>query len=378
MSLKYCRYCLVCVFLSQAGFAYAADWQENLESQFDIVETFDQLQDWGGGSYSRGRNLSQDNMPKKLDGSLTIWNMFDYWSTESSTNNWIADHGSQNVWRESGKSLIMDMNQNTSANKGPARFGTYFGGNTSSSIDPYSTNGVVNSGYKEDAYVFQMVKFKPNGFPKSTDGVTNKYYSYYKWWVLSTGNTAANVCVEGRSDCTYGASNAHTMLYIGDGTNSLQQYKLEYYNDAEWPDFPSNFQMWKPYHTIGTLDTYIDSEQWFGLEVHVHMGTPGQTDGYQEQWIYDNNGTVHYLGKSQDMIMMTAGYDWGFNYFFQGGNISFQSDVESQGLDVSYYVDDIIIDSERIGPTYFQLLDGNFTKKFDITDVQATPGKWVQ
>ncbi len=327
-------------------------WQKTLENNFDIVETFDQLQDWRGGNYRKGRNLNPANMPIKTDGTISIWNMFDYWSTDVPTNDFIKNHGTENVWRGTGKSLIMSMGNNGS---GINRFGTYFGGDESSTINPYNTSGSVSSGYKNDVYIFQMIKFLPNVFPKKDDG-TNAYYSYFKWWVISTGNTAANICTEGRDDCTYGASNAHTMLYNGSATNSLQQFKLSCYNDADWFDFPEKFQMWKPSNTIGTLDHYIDNEQWFALEIHVHMGTPGQYDAYQEQWIYNNDGQSYYVGKSQNMIMMTSGYDWGLNYFFQGGNISYLNLLDPQGLSPNYYIDDLILDNERIGEKYFLLI----------------------
>ena len=374
--MKNCTIIFFTLFLIVSD-GYAA-WQDTLAQHFDIVETFDELQDWRGGDYTRGRNLDPDNMPENLDGSPSIWDSFDYWPTEPPVNDWIADHGSSNTWRGTGKSLIMDMDQNIDANKGPARLGCYFGNYTYGGVNPFSSSGTVESGYR-DVYIFAMIKFHSNGFPELADGVTNKYYSYYKWHVLATGMTSAGVCVEGRDDCTYGASNAHTMLYIGDATNLGQQYKLEYYNDALWPDFPAEFQMWKPLNTIGILDGYISDEKWFGLEVHVHMGTPGQYDGYQEQWIYDEDGSVQYVGKSQNMIMMTAGRDWGFNYFFQGGNISFQTDVESQGLDPSYYFDDFIMDAQRIGPTYFALLNNNEPPPppDEDTTAPASPGNLI-
>ncbi|BCO07679.1 hypothetical protein GF1_00550 [Desulfolithobacter dissulfuricans] len=373
MNLRWTCSCFVCFgVLLVPNLSLSADWQQALEAQFDIVETFDQLQDWRGGNYTRGRNLDQANMPKKLDGSISIWNMFDYWPTEPSPNDWIAHHSDADVWRATGKSLRMTMWGTT----GPGRLGAYFGGSSVGSIDPYSTSGVVTSGYQQDVYLFEMIKFEPNAFPKDADG-NYAYYAYFKWFVLSTGNTAANVCVEGRDDCTYGASNVHTMLYrnVDD-----QQFKLEYYNDANWPDFPADFQMWKPLNNIGNLKEYIENERWFGLEVHVHMGTPGQYDGYQEYWIYDDTGTEHYVGKSQGMIMMTAApghEDWGFNYFFQGGNISYGSVADEQGLDVSFFVDDIIIDDQRIGPAYFQLLSGNAVNSMNVTDVEPSPGIWL-
>lgn len=344
-----------------------AGWQEDLEAQFDVVETFDNLQDWplsSGVIPSRGRNTSSDNMPKKIDNSASQWDMFDWWPTVSPNSDWIKNHGSNYVWRGVGKSLIMDMNQNTDVNKGPSRFGNYFGTLVSDGVSGASSSGIETSGYRSDVYLFQMVKFATNAFPK--DDGDNLYYSYWKWGTVSTGNTAANVCIEGRDDCTYGASNAHFMLFNGTSTASQNLYKLEYYSDADsdgvavWNalNLPTDgFQMWKPTYTERSIDYYIDRDSWFGLEIHVHRGTAGVADGYQEYWLYDADGTAHYVGRVQeDYMMVPAERDWGFNYFFQGGNISFQNLVEEQNLDVSYFVDDIILDDNRIGPAYFTMM----------------------
>lgn len=341
-----------------------ADWQSTLEAAgFDIVETFDQLQDWQP-AYARGTISDQTNMPKKLDGSPSIWNAYSYWPTVASPSAWIKDHGAANVWQGTGKSMIFDMEMNdTTANLGPGRLKTYFGSDTADQISPYTNSGIEESGYRGDVYIFEMIKLPSDMFPK-TDGV-NKYYSYFKFHVLATGKTNVDDCTEGRADCEYGASNIHTLFFTGSSYDNKQRFKLEYYSDADWADLNlpvDGFQMWKPTTSVANLDGYIDSEAWFGLEVHVHRGDPGVANGYQEYWLYDSNGTEHYVGRvPADYMMMTASHDWGFNYFFQGGNISFQTDVVAQSLTTTYYVDDIIINDTRIGPTYFGLLGKSAT-----------------
>jgi len=332
-------------------------WQLALEQHFDIVETFDQLQDWNP-AYSRGTITDQNKMPKKIDGTLSIWKGYSYWPTVASPSAWIKNHGTSNVWSGTGKSLILDMDQNdTNANLGPSRLKTYFGGPTADSISPYSSAGIEESGYRGDVYIFEMIKLPTNIFPaqeiSNSYGTRNKYYSYFKFHVLATGKTNISDCTEGRPDCEYGASNIHTMLT--NSNSGYQHFKLGYYSDADWVDLNlpvDGFQKWSPENNESFLDSRLGT--WFGLEVHVHRGDPGVANGFQEYWLYDSNGTEYYVGRvPADYSMMTANHNWGFNYFFQGGNISFQTDVVAQGLNTTYFIDDIILDNNRIGPTYF-------------------------
>ena len=81
-----------------------ADWRDTLRSNFDIVETFDTLQDWTvDGVY--GYSTSSSTLPKESNGDSSIFDFFSYWSHTTSSYDWIADHGASNVWQGTGKSL---------------------------------------------------------------------------------------------------------------------------------------------------------------------------------------------------------------------------------------------------------------------------------
>ncbi|EKD58454.1 MAG: hypothetical protein ACD_56C00119G0001, partial [uncultured bacterium] len=72
---------LLSIFFMLPNFA-KADWQQTLESNFDIVETFDNLQDWSAnGLFPSGTGSAtvydHSLLPKKLDGSDGQW---DYWN----------------------------------------------------------------------------------------------------------------------------------------------------------------------------------------------------------------------------------------------------------------------------------------------------------
>lgn len=371
------RLLLIALLLSIPAMSLGA-WQDELEAQFDIAESFDELDDWLP-SYSRGTVTDQSRMPvKTADGSPSIWNAYSYWPTDQTTDYWIKNHGAANVWGGTGKSMILDMDQDDStSNLGPGRLKTYFGSNTADQISPYTNSGIVESGYRDDVYIFTMVKIPATNFSKTEEDYD--YFSFFKFQVLATGKTNVSDCTEGRSDCEYGASNIHTMLTTGATYDDKLRLKLEYYSDAYtdgdgsgvWdalnlPDQGSSwFQKYVPAASntaADVLQTSTENGEWFGLETHVHRGTPGATNGYQEYWLYDDVGSIHYVGRvPSDYMMVPTERDWGFNYFFQGGNISFQSTVDSEGLTTTYYVDDIVIDNDRIGPTYFSMLAGDGT-----------------
>ena len=393
--------CIVALIALLVAGSANADWQSDLEAQFDIVETFDGLSDWPfsyGFAFGIGADSTVSHQPQKIGGAVSIWDSFDYQAYPDPTADFIKDHGAANVWRGSGKSLKMDMDQDSAtANVGPSRLRAYIGGATGGSIDAYAAAGAANSGYTADVYVFEMIKIPSNIFPRT--GETYDYFSYFKWFVFATGKTGVNdcdtyPCVETeRTRCEYGVSNAHTMLTVN--TTGKPHFKLEYYSDADkytdqgycnytgWATLllpqqggvGDDFQIWIPTNAESDLTNYIPD--WFGLETHIHRGTPGVSDGYQEYWLYSSTGVVAYVGRvPTDYMMVPDGEALGFNYFFQGGNISYQPAVDSQGLDVSYYVDDIIIDNARIGPTYFGMVSGAQNHRAGGAPSGGNPSGW--
>ena len=67
--------------LLHAGEGKAASWQDELQSRFDVVDTFDELQDWTpGGQWFSGAGCdscaSNSGLPKKIDGSGSIWGIW--------------------------------------------------------------------------------------------------------------------------------------------------------------------------------------------------------------------------------------------------------------------------------------------------------------
>ena len=364
---------MIC-FIPNTGFTA---WQDDLEAKFDIVETFDQLQDWRGRDNLRGYDVNKEKMPVKLDGSASMWDVYDDWSNANPAADWIKNHGSGNTWNGSGKSLRMDLSQDVNAGKlGPSRFGLYFGSDTPGVANAYATSGLSNSGYN-DIYYFFMVKFPSNAFPTENGDIwpndTYKWWGYHKFTTMSTAFTDIEHIngAAGREDTgcrwEYGCG-FYLMGWIPCGTrcagvnaNAITHTGLDYVADY-----------FGAYHTQLHRDGNLKSNEageffsqqesqgkWFGLEYHLTRGTPGKLDGTVEIWAYDENGNAHHIYSKDTLMFVQAGTDFSFNKFFFGGNLFYHEDIKLQNLDTTYYIDDFIIDNRRIGPTYFQLLAGH-------------------
>jgi len=146
-----------------------ATWQETLEGYFDIVDTFDELQDWTGSKRSTvdGYSYDPNDIPKKLDGSASNWDLYAYWSTNEPTDNWIGYHGAEYTWGGKGKSLVLQHpdpydTERNAVKIYPDRMGMYLG------------TGSPKSGYKK-LHIFFMVKFHQGYFPMTSDTDFPKY-----------------------------------------------------------------------------------------------------------------------------------------------------------------------------------------------------------
>ncbi len=344
-------------------------WQKTLENIFEIVETFDQLQDWKGINNLHGYDNVKTNMPKKIDGTDSIWDMYDDWSYKDSIDDWIKDHGPLNVWKGSGKSLRMDLSQDGQLIKvGPSRFGLYFGSNKIGEINAYATSGLENSGHK-DIYYFYMVKIPNNMFPTSNGGDwtndTYKWWSYHKFATMSAGFTNSNT-VSGAGGCRweYGCSYVLTGLNMcGSVCPTEYSSTVALSHSVRIADSNNPIQTWIQKDVVvkdgfgqNHLNVAASQNKWIGIEFHISSGTAGNHNGRIEAWVYNEDGTSFQVTNRSELRIMQAGTDIAYNKFFFGGNISYQKDVDIQELDVTYYVDDFIINKQRIGPTYFQLL----------------------
>lgn len=428
--------------------AHAETWQQTLKSKFDIVDTFDELQDWDGNQrvdYTYGTTYA----PKKLDGTASMWTYFtpsqkalEYTSpsglfvkgdiitgnvsgatgvverlvTENGKTylqlkspftktftvdeiirnqvgvsakfialpKWIGNHGADYVWGGTGKSLIINYNDFSGgiAGFGTPRLGTFWG------------DGVTGkSGYKK-AHLFMMVKFRPGFFAKNADG-TYKYIGVLKFFDMCSGFTAVNTWGTSAElaisngtpqvNSEYGAN--FTVFNIDGGGSSylnriyLRENGLVAYlgTDGKWGyRTPSYIDMGGRNISDGTtldLNSYYENADWFGLEVAMDIGTPDQADGTIDFWIYDKNGVEkgHFVRAGNNKLVH---FDHYFNKITLGGNrICNDYGRCPADEDNRYYVDDVIINKDRIGPTYFKLLAGIPVPPKAPLNVQGAPAK---
>lgn len=419
----------------------SADWQSDLEGQFDIVETFDQLQDWNGMKTEASYGL-QDR-PKLLDGSYsTLWYgftndriIFAYLQLSGSLNSgdvitfqpsgarmtfqriysengknyiqgsslvgqftendtfstmqgasgdvseipkWIGNHGAQYTLGE--KSLAINYYDFSGGYSGfgPSRLSAFFG------------DGVTGkSGYKK-INIFFMMKFHPGFFKMNPSNPSQYgYVGTLKAFEIMSGMTDVDywgttdeynsICdnTQGGGDCgpsPGGASckneyglNADIFNLKGGGLSHPDRlFFLDIANNAADRDvcytydraiYSGEFGIDIRNGEEGTIDDFYANNLWFGVEIEIERGTVDASDGYMNFYIYDSSGneTAHISFSNIDKMNF---FDHYYNKFVFGGNrICDGYGTCDPNEDDRYYVDDLIIDDQRIGPTYFNLLN---------------------
>jgi len=334
---------------------HSATWQEILESQFDIVETFDQLQDWSGEPDTGGMITDPEEMPKKLDNSSSIWQSYasgpGSWKAQ-----WIGDHGAEYNWR-SEKSLCMnygtlycEMDDEPLKGYGPDRLGTYFG------------DGTPQSGYR-DIYVFFMMKIREGWFwnkpPPNDDEFS--FPPAVKIFDINSGFTG--IAMWGNTAC---ASNVQTEYGTSFSIWNISAYGTEVFlrEGLSVDEYDSVNECYKYYKVRDgnkqedtNLENSYNNGEWFGVEIHLNLGSIGEPDGDMEVWTYDENGAQIGFEDELNVTMQTL-LNYNYNRFAFGGNYQC-TDPSQLGIitETRFYIDDFIVDDQRIGPSYFALLN---------------------
>ena len=271
--------CFIVIVFDRAGLTEGAGFfgpqssEKHQEWGFDFVETFDGLQDWRGTQ--SGSVTDQSDMPKLSSGSQSAWGWYSYWGNMPTGHTWIANHGSDKVWGETGKSLCIDLDDEVQG-KGPSRFGLYFG------------DGSPTSGY-EEIYIFYMVKIQKNQWPTSiSDSKVGSYsessfpnYAYFASWKFGTMNMGmSGVHNYGGSSTTY--SPYHIIPHIKPSGGKLC-LKLEPYGVDNFSGDDS-------------IENYI-GDKWFGVEFQLSAPIFLLTEDLEL-----TEGAETYSVKSGDMV----------------------------------------------------------------------------
>lgn len=348
---------LTLLFTIAISFSYAeADWQTKLEENFDIVETFDQLQDWTG---TGNGNVSgnPDDMPKKLDGTPSIWQYYSFYG-DSYDQKWIGNHGSNNVWKGKGKSLNIDYNcaQGQAVDGGPSRLGFKIGDSPS-------------DGYPDEVHVFFMTRIDKDFFIVNDDN-TFRWFNFLKILEVASGFKSVE---------SFGTDAEHNWLASkGAGANVLATYGLnaQVFNYQIRGGNTSNLVIRETVLVPNTNIQYGSSifdyvgvvianqvlnSAWFGLEYRIKMSKPhGAYNGECEIWLYDPSGNEigHHLRTGYlNFKDGNTVFNHSWNKFVIGGNRECAPVYnEAFGQIDNLYIDDIVINGSRIGQKYFSLL----------------------
>ena len=268
-------------------------------------------------------------MPKLENGDNSAWNYFSAWDDEIPSQNWIGAHGDNRVWRGS-KSLCIDIG----GSKGPSRFGL-----------------MMEDGY-EDFYLFFMVNIPKNEWPTSCEGGScqngsmgtyTKGENYIWWSSWKFGNFDMNcshpVCSDkGYSEIFYFTPHIRPYNYPPTDGLTIKVHSKLHVEDRYATDAGIN------------LNGYVGD--WFGIEYHIlQQGT--QT--LMEIWIYDKFGNATKIMKPYNWQAPDDAVGKKWNRWFFGGN---NSNTYKWGptMQSDYYVDDFILDDQRIGPQYFDII----------------------
>lgn len=371
MSYKLCtKFCITLLFTFYlCSPVLGQNWQNILENNFDIVETFDQLQNWHGET---GYIYEINKMPKHLDSSNSIW---EYYSNDTPyKDDWIKNHqeytwtngNAENGYEYKGntyhKSLCINYNNFVGGidGYGPSRLGTFFGNGASS-----------KSGYNK-IHVFFMTKFRPGFFALKPDN-SNEYahVGTLKFFDICSGFTDIDywgdshehdmTCNKGQYRREYGLNFSVINLKGGGDSFPNSLYFYEYpqvaSNDTGCWKYAANASHRLMDDKTDTFENIYESTKWIGVEIALNLGSVNSANGSIELWLYDENGN-EFANFTKKNLKKLVNFDHLINKIVLGGNRfgSGYGEDEGDSNENRYYVDDFIIDDNKIGDTYFSIL----------------------
>jgi hypothetical protein len=360
--------------------AVNSDWQSTLESHFDVVETFDNYQDWIPGKTS--------SLPQYIEGgtSRNITSVA-YWDSVIP-----VEDRAKVITRYPGKSV---------RNSKAIRFnwmGDGVGNSEASTMHYYFGNGTEVSGYN-DFYIFGMIYVPSDKFPTEVnnerdpgsnrygfnvrDGEQALYMISAKMIEVSMGFVGGYDWSDDHirtSSCRWGWSEVHFMLIMQKGPSDDWR-KVTQLSHTDSGGFIAE-------RGVVNVDNWLDRP--FYYEIHLHKESAiGQADGSVVVTFYNADGTGETEVLRAENIMLldpnpsckrTSGianeranrmkFNWinfesnwrvknpdtGQDSYLRCGSHKTAAGVVDRPLHCSSYYDDLIINDTRIAPTYFRLL----------------------
>jgi len=359
----YCVCLFSCFFFYSS--AFADTWQDVLEGEFDIADTFDHYQDWTG---QKGGGL-----PKYEDGSTGLFTNYEDYTEQRCGDatyfNAIGNHGSA---KQVGSKSIRLCHS-----CGVSYFGLYFG------------DGTPDSGYSE-LYTFIRVYFPHNAFPTyiydpmkgqcdkdpyklvgHVEGEKYLYTSSNKFCNINVGFTSPYVYNNDPEGFHYGCSAVY--YWIGGKNNTLSDLSFAFSHKKDGIRNEKDI-----YYGPGDRMPPSYTDKLCGIEFYYKLESPaGSDNGIARAWIYDENGNATLLIDKSNITYRNA--DCAGQLFnrirFEGNKHTPTTYIYrvGKGMESTFYMDDFIIDDQRVGPKYYDLLE-----QYDPSDPSDPPDPPVQ
>jgi hypothetical protein len=375
------------------------DWQSTLESHFDVVETFDNYEDWTPDKTTA--------LPQYIDGgtSKNVKSVA-YWNSVIP-----VEDRAKVITRYPGKSV-----HNSKALR-LNWMGDGAGNTEASTLHYYFGDGTETSGYN-DFYIFGMVYIPSDKFPTNVhnnkdtegrygfdvrDGAQGVYMTSAKMIEVSMGFVDGYHWSNERirtSSCRWGWSELHFYLAEQKGTSHNWEKRVVLSHTVSG-QFTTEL-------SSGDVSNWLDRP--FYYEIHLHKESAiGVSDGFATVTYYDADGSgATEVLRAENIMLLDPNpscenssgitearangmkFNWlnlesnwraknpdtGQDSYLRCGNHLTAAGVVDRPLRCSSYYDDLIINDTRIAPTYFQLLKGEPVKQLSITSVAPSPGQW--
>lgn len=318
---------------------------------------------WNTYSHSDGRDYLQVD---KVDGEIVVGDTVVGETSGATANttflpNWIQDFG-ENTFH-GGKSARINYNDYSN---GPDGFGP-------SRLEVFLGNGQTGKSGYQKIHIFFMAKFPMGFFYKQPDDDFG-LVGTIKFIEIETGFTAvdyngtpsehAQLNQKAKFTRDYGTN--LTFINIKGGGSSTPQalffHEQRFCTKMETGGYGyervENNRIGTTSGGPGDWSSMYNNEEWVGLEFILDCGTVDNFDGTStELYIYDADGVEkHHIEPSQNEECVRV-FDHRYNKLVLGGNRLCNGYGSCEpGLISWFYVDDFIVHSDRIAPTYFQKL----------------------
>lgn len=392
------------LYAASAANGRAESWQQVLEAQFDIVDTFDHYDDFRPDDTDCGSGQEANGPVFSDSGQQGLWGRY---FLNTNTPNEARDYiiASFDADKKVGtKSLMLGPegkkisdtcrpdrppSPNYTGHQGAAWFTGYFG-------DKNNTDG--SSGYDE-VYIFFRAYIPSNSIPTNGEDLSKSWFKYVE------GNPYLNTYGVGAKMVNIGIGFTGTLRYhdavldeIIDFESCRRPGGTRYegyctYGDSEnwlymctYPDDHGErrYLGMKPVAlatSAGDDLNYPQSDGWMdvidqlgAIEIHIKLESPeyagaeqNNGNGIYEVWAYDQYGNKRRTVFVDDAVFRSKVEQahHKINRLWFHGNHRTKNEAGTgdyyyicgEGMECAWWVDDVIIDNQPIGDKYYSLLN---------------------